>query len=104
MSQDQEQQQSSLSSSPSPSSTELDNLIDELVKDNLLKVRELLIKVDNIAQKEGSRFTSDEIDIMIHERYLDALRNKIMSDANTTISSNNNSNTNSRSPYFQYFK
>ena len=56
-------------------SAELDNLIEQF-KDTLLKVRELLIKIEETARSEG--FTnSDEIDIMIHQRYVDGLRNKI---------------------------
>jgi hypothetical protein len=48
----------------------------EQFKDTLLKVRELLIKIEETTRSEG--FTnSDEIDIMIHQRYVDGLRNKI---------------------------
>lgn len=60
---------------PSRTTEELDNLIDEL-KDILLKVRELLIKIDETAKKEG--LGNDEIDVMIHERYLDGLKKKLI--------------------------
>ncbi|HEX2409371.1 MAG TPA: hypothetical protein VHJ38_19380 [Nitrososphaeraceae archaeon] len=48
----------------------------EQFKDTLLKVRELLIKIEETARSEGFP-NSDEIDIMIHHRYVDGLRNKI---------------------------
>jgi len=51
---------------------ELENLIEQL-KDNLLKIRELLIKTQELANKKG--INVDELDIIIHERYVDALRN-----------------------------
>ena len=73
--QDQDQDQGEQQQKQQQPSAELDNLIEQF-KDTLLKVRELLIKIEETARSEG--FTnSDEIDIMIHHRYVDGLRNKI---------------------------
>jgi hypothetical protein len=73
--QDQDQDQGEQQQKQQQPSAELDNLIEQF-KDTLLKVRELLIKIEETARSEG--FTnSDEIDIMIHQRYVDGLRNEI---------------------------
>ena len=73
--QDQDQDQGEQQQKQQQPSVELDNLIEQF-KDTILKVRELLIKIEETARSEGFP-NSDEIDIMIHQRYVDGLRNKI---------------------------
>src|SRR5688500_6053739 len=97
MSQQEEQQEQQ---PPLLISTELSKLIDDIT-DNTLKIRKLFKQIDELALKEG--FSTDEIDLLIHEKYKELLLNN-KSIVGVT-NNNNNNNPNSSYPYsHQYFK
>ena len=92
MSQQQEEQPSQ---QPLLISTELSKLIDDIT-DNTLKIRKLFKQIDELALKEG--FSTDEIDLLIHEKYKELLNKSI------TVPPVVVNNPNSSYPYSQYFK
>jgi len=94
-------------------SAKLLRLIDDITE-NTLKIRNLFKQLDEQAIKEGF-FNTDEIDLLIHEKYKELLNKSITAaaaagvvtnnnnDNITTIDNNNNTNSSSY-PYSQYFK